>query len=92
MSESDTILTATRAAHVDHNGQSVLIRPGTTVRVGHPLAESYPGLFEPIRVQYDVVDVDEGGRHERLSETADATPPPAPAAKPARGGKATETR
>lgn len=95
---ADTILKANRAALVDYDGQTITVRPTTTVREGHPLALAYPGLFDPIKVDYDL-DESPAGDHEaaavdleKSTETADATPTAAPAAKPARGGKATETR
>lgn len=88
---ADSILRATRAAYVDYDGQHIIVRPGTTVREGHPLAEAYPGLFAPLVVDYDL-DETAAGDHERTTETADATPPAPPLVKPARGGKQTETR
>jgi hypothetical protein len=80
---TDTILAATRAALVQNDGQSILIKPGATARAGHPIVEAYPGLFEPLVVQFDVED---------STETADASPADDRAPKPARNAKPSETR
>lgn len=84
---SDVLVTK-HAALIEHDGQTVILKAGTTVRVGHPIIDGHEGLFEPLRVQYDLEETTETADDlEETTETADATPP----ARAPRG-KATETR
>lgn len=53
MSDQD-IYIGIRPVYVQHEGRTVLVSPKTTVRAGHPLLAAYPGLFQLLRVQYDV--------------------------------------
>lgn len=47
------IYRAREAALVSVNGQPQMIAAGATVREGHPLLTTLPGLFEPFGVDYE---------------------------------------
>lgn len=68
---SDGIYVAKGARYVEHDGRTIIIRPGATVREGHPLLKAHPDLFEPIRVQYDLEQKTE--TRPAAKKTADKT-------------------
>lgn len=48
------------SAAFEHGGNMVVVNKGyTRVRVGHPILDAHPELFEPITVHYDVPAVEQ---------------------------------
>lgn len=54
---NNDILIATKTASLVFNGRPIVIKQGrTTVREGHPLLDAAGGMFEPLRVDFDLED------------------------------------
>ena len=54
MSGAD-LFVAKESATFEHNGQPIFLTAGVTlVRAGHPILKGHEGLFEPVRVHYEV--------------------------------------
>jgi hypothetical protein len=53
--KTSDILVAKDSGVLNLDGEEILIRRGVTrVRAGHKLAETYPDLFEPLKLHYDI--------------------------------------
>ena len=75
MPKEAKILTPTTTVAVIHEGRQVLLRQGRTlVRAGHPITIGREHLFEPVRVDYDVVEQATAAPGEKRSVKL----PPAP--------------
>jgi hypothetical protein len=90
---ADAILAATTSAVFDYAGQRMFIRPGTTVRAGHPMLEGHGDLFAPIVPDYEYVQPVAAPAAPAAPAVPDAPAAPvsrpssAAAAKVAGGGK-----
>ena len=77
---STDIYVAKESAFVDYDGGQVQLNKGMTrVRAGHELLKLYPQFFEPLKVQYDVVE--DTSSRTRDTGRADARKTAEPAAK-----------
>lgn len=55
------VLVATRSALVMYDGRQRMIRAGRTfARAGHPILEDHTGLFEPVKVEFELEAENEG--------------------------------
>lgn len=49
------VYVAKESATFDFHGQPIFLTAGvTTVRAGHPILKGHEGLFEPLRIHFDV--------------------------------------
>lgn len=72
-----TIFVATNSVLAEYNGQPLYIHQGvTTVRAGHPLLDTFGGLFEPLRPMFEVDDEPEGETEAGDAASAPAGPAP----------------
>lgn len=72
---SGAVYIANQTAVFEFGGRRVIVKKNkTTVREGHAILKEFPGLFEPLHVDYEVA--------EKPPEPAPAPAPPAPAPEP----------
>ena len=76
MAASKSLFIAKQGALVTLNGARTVITPGMIARAGASALESYPHLFAPLTVDFDV----EPAKPAKQAEAPEPTPAPAPPA------------
>lgn len=81
MPKEPKLLTPTVTIAVTHEGRQVLLRQGRTlVRVGHPITVGREQLFEPVRVDYELVEQATAAPGEKRAVKLPPANPAAPSA------------